>query len=61
MYYSERKKRRLLASLEPWSPFIMMVSVWTVWVYSSPTEILEKEPRLFLFTMGVHFSNVAVR
>ncbi len=57
---SGRRKLGLLAALEPWSPFLMMSTLWTVWVFASPTEILEREPRLLLITIGVNFSNITV-
>jgi len=41
------------------SPTILFtVSVW--WAIKSPTNVIEQDPRLFLWTMGVVFSNIAV-
>lgn len=58
--YSKKRKLGLLAALEPWTPFVLMAFLWTVWVYASPIGILETDPRLFLLTMGIHFSNITV-
>ena len=46
--------------MEPWVPFVIMAALYTVWVYLSPSKILEREPRILLFSMGVIFSNIAV-
>lgn len=46
--------------LLPWLPFVMLILLYSVWVKFSPTDIMEREPRLLLFSMGVLFSNITV-
>lgn len=41
------------------SPLLLFVLL-TVWVVLSPGNILAKQPRLFLWMVGVTFSNVIV-
>ncbi|XP_053323976.1 ethanolaminephosphotransferase 1-like isoform X2 [Spea bombifrons] len=48
------------ALLPLFSPALLFLLL-TVWVISSPCGILEKQPRLFLWMVGVTFSNVTCR
>lgn len=60
---SQLRTQQLLSfteAMEPWVPFVIMSVLYTVWVYLSPSKILEREPRILLFSMGVIFSNIAV-
>lgn len=41
------------------SPLLLFILL-TVWVVLSPSNILAKQPRLFLWMVGVAFSNVIV-
>ena len=59
----QRSPQQLLSfteAMEPWVPFVIMAVLYTIWVYLSPSKILEREPRILLFSMGVIFSNIAV-
>ena len=47
-------------AMRPWAPFVVMSILYSAWVYLSPTEIIEKEPRIFFFSMGILFSNISV-
>lgn len=42
------------------SPVILFASS-TWWAYSSPNQILAKQPRIFFSAVGATFSNIAVR
>ena len=60
---AQQRTQQLLSfteAMEPWVPFVIMAVLYTVWVYLSPSKILEREPRILLFSMGVIFSNIAV-
>ena len=61
--HAQQRTQQLLSfteAMEPWVPFVIMAALYTVWVYLSPSKILEREPRILLFSMGVIFSNIAV-
>lgn len=45
----------------PWLPFVVFSCAYLVWAKFSPTDIVEREPRIFLFSMGVLFSNITCR
>lgn len=51
----------LTTFLAPWLPFLVFTCLYLVWAQFSPTDIVEREPRIFLFSMGVLFSNIACR
>ena len=60
---AQQRTQQLLSfteAMEPWVPFVIMAVLYTAWVYLSPSKILEREPRILLFSMGVIFSNITV-
>jgi hypothetical protein len=60
---AQQRTQQLLSfteAMEPWVPFVIMAVLYTVWVYLSPSKILEREPRILIFSMGVIFSNITV-
>ena len=46
--------------MAPGLPFSLMSVLYTLWMYCSPSNIIDKEPRIFYFTVGIVFSNIAV-
>ena len=44
----------------PLIPFFALFIITVGWSYFSPNDVLNKEPRLFLFMVGTIFSNIAV-
>lgn len=54
--------RRLsfLEAMAPGLPFCLMAVLYAVWISLSPSNILEREPRVFYFTLGIIFSNISV-
>lgn len=60
---SAPQQRQLLSfteAMEPWVPFVFMSLFYMAWIYLSPSDILEREPRILFFSLGVIFSNIAV-
>ncbi|XP_074055648.1 ethanolaminephosphotransferase 1-like [Macrotis lagotis] len=55
------KKDSLYEALLPLVSPTILFFLLTLWVTSSPCDILIKQPRLFLFMVGVTFSSVACR
>uniref|UniRef100_K7E266 Ethanolaminephosphotransferase 1 n=1 Tax=Monodelphis domestica TaxID=13616 RepID=K7E266_MONDO len=55
------KKDSLYEALLPLVSPTLLFSLLTIWVTLSPCDILIKQPRLFLFMVGVAFSSVACR
>lgn len=47
-------------AVSPWCPFVLLTTLYLLWEHLSPTDIVEREPRIFLFSMGVLFSNITV-
>ena len=54
------KRFNLLEVLSPWLPFMVFAVLYVIWAKLSQTDIVEREPRIFLFSMGILFSNIAV-
>ena len=54
------RRLSLLQCLTPLIPMLVFVVLYMLWGTFSPTDIMEREPRLFLFSAGVVFSNIAV-
>lgn len=54
--------RRLsfLEAMAPGLPFCLMAALYAVWIGLSPSNILEREPRILYFTLGIVFSNISV-
>lgn len=49
-----------MEAMAPWTPVVVLSLLYTAWVYLSPSDILYREPRLMLFSLGMAFSNVTV-
>lgn len=47
-------------AMAPGLPFSLMSVLYALWVYCSPSDIIDKQPRIFYFTVGIVFSNIAV-
>lgn len=45
----------------PLVPAIILFGLFYLWAYISPYNIIEKEPRLFMLTLGTAFANVSSR
>lgn len=39
---------------------VLLFLLCTTWVFMSPTDILEVQPRLFYFMVGTAFANISV-
>ena len=57
---ASERKLGFFEAISPWCPFVMFSVLYIMWVEFSPSDILEKEPRILIFSMGVLFSNIAV-
>jgi len=55
------KMRPYLEGLKPLFSSIFLMFITTVWVYLSPVDILEVEPRMFFYMMGTIFSHICCR
>ena len=44
----------------PGVSFVLMSVLYFVWTQFSPSDIIEREPRVFFFSLGVVYSNMAV-
>lgn len=44
----------------PLLPMFLLILVFSVWGMYSPSDVLEKDPRAFMLTIGMVFSNIAV-
>ncbi|CAH0717917.1 unnamed protein product, partial [Brenthis ino] len=51
----------LMEALRPIWPMLIMTVTMTVWALKSPNDVLENNPRVFLFIFGTIFSNIASR
>ena len=64
IYCSYRDKTgKMLGPVEALRPFISLTVLFaacTTWVLHSPTDILNRDPRLFTFFIGVVFANINV-
>ncbi|XP_019852769.1 PREDICTED: ethanolaminephosphotransferase 1-like [Amphimedon queenslandica] len=45
----------------PLLPMCLLVLVFSIWGMYSPSDVLEKDPRAFMLTIGMVFSNIACR
>lgn len=64
IYVSYRDKtghmRSFNEAIRPLIPLLIFFVICTVWVIGSPTNILQKEPRVMYFLTGTIFSNISV-
>lgn len=67
MYYISRSYRdktgknlSILEGSRPLLPLTVFVLLCMVWVKMSPTNVLEKDPRIFFMMSGAIFSNICV-
>lgn len=42
-----------------WNP-VVLFSLCTIWMIYSPTDIMDRDPRMFLYLIGVLFANINV-
>ena len=54
------KNRGFLEAVGPTCPFVLLFITATMWAAFSPTDILQREPRLFCLVMGLVLSNAVV-
>ena len=47
-------------ALKPGIPLFTCFSLFTIWAYYSPSNILQEHPRLFITSLGIVFSNITV-
>lgn len=50
----------LWEAIRPLITPLIFFALSTIWVYLSPTNIIERDPRMFLFMVGTIFANVNV-
>ncbi|XP_071964770.1 ethanolaminephosphotransferase 1-like [Antedon mediterranea] len=55
------KMRSFNRAMEPLYPLFALFALSTIWVYFSPTGILELQPRIFCLAIGTINSNIACR
>ncbi|CAB3996973.1 Ethanolaminephosphotransferase 1 [Paramuricea clavata] len=48
-------------ALKPGIPLFTCFSLFTIWAYYSPSNILQEHPRLFFTSLGIVFSNITCR
>ena len=44
----------------PLLPILLLILVFSAWATWSPSNVVEKDPRMFVLTVGIVFSNAAV-
>lgn len=44
----------------PLLPILLLILVFSAWATWSPSNVVEKDPRIFVLTVGIVFSNAAV-
>lgn len=65
MYYRSYRDKTgknlsILEGSRPLLPLAVFVSLCLLWVKISPTNILERDPRIFFMMSGAIFSNICV-
>lgn len=54
------KNLSILEGSRPLIPLTVFVSLCLIWVKISPTNVLERDPRIFFMMSGAIFSNICV-
>eukprot|EP00731_Ephydatia_muelleri_P031689 Em0023g196a len=54
-------KLTLYDALGPWVPVVLMTVLYCLWAVYSPTDIVDKQPRIFYLSVGIVFSNICCR
>lgn len=52
--------RTFSEAVRPLVPLLLFLTLTTVWVVNSPSNILQREPRIVYFLTGTIFSNISV-
>ena len=65
IYFRAKKNKtdrrlNLREALEPGVLLVTCLSLFTIWAFNSPSNILEIQPRLFFTSLGIVFSNITV-
>ena len=53
-------KLTLYDALGPWVPIVLLTVLYCLWAKYSPTDIVDKQPRIFYLSVGIVFSNICV-
>lgn len=56
-----QKQSSLYEGLRPLIPFTMLFILSSGWAVYSPTDVLNRDPRMFFLMVGTIFSNIATR
>lgn len=52
--------RKFDEAMRPFVPFLCYFAIFMAWVHWSPSNIMEKEPRIVFLLSGTIFSNISV-
>ncbi|XP_076236084.1 ethanolaminephosphotransferase 1 [Calliopsis andreniformis] len=55
------KMRTFFDAVRPLLPLTVLFTISTIWVFHSPSNIVEKDPRIVFLTIGTIFSNICCR
>ncbi|XP_033174561.1 ethanolaminephosphotransferase 1 [Bombus impatiens] len=55
------KMRTFLDAIRPLLPLAVLFSISTIWVVHSPSNIIDKDPRIIFLAIGTIFSNICCR
>lgn len=53
--------RSFKEAVRPILPFVSYFAIFMIWMHWSPSNIMEKEPRIVFLLSGTIFSNISVR
>lgn len=53
------KMRTFPEAIRPLVPLILLFAISTIWILHSPSNVLEKDPRIIYFAIGTIFSNIS--
>lgn len=53
--------RTFVDAIRPLLPLAILFTISTIWVVHSPSNIIEKDPRIIFLVIGTIFSNICVR
>jgi len=59
VYKNNKVNKSLLRALPTMTPFVMHIALAIVWAWLSPERVFESQPRLFCWSMGFLFGNMA--
>lgn len=53
--------RTFVDAIRPLLPLAVLFMISTIWIVHSPSNIIEKDPRIIFLAIGTIFSNICVR